>query len=495
MNNALVFPGQRIRTGQSKRLWLFQAAQLLVPFLLIGLIHYNTNQIVDAILSLFLFIAFLNSKRNSYWLAFFFLLVNPFGGVFSGEHPLIVLPAWGRGILFSEAFAVVAFLKALVTPSRLSYKHFRIPGLILLVNILMSIPTTLVFGVSAYSFLLIMRNCIHVLYLFAFPRLLSTDEEWGQFFNFLYIIVIAIFVNVMLEQLLHFKLAFLMGASSVGSGFGEILYGGDETLRFSNSANIALIALLSSLCFLASGNRRFPRVFLIANVFIVYFLTLMSATRGWILSLSFILFFSVLFNLRKMVRFGTVVFLVVLLIVANILILNSPRFASQYENMLYRMSTLQLLAEGDLTAGGTLQRLTFRFEWVQQGIALNPMFGVGFSQVFIKHFDPHTGNLNFILQGGYLGLVCWILAGLAFAIILLHKAVSLPPENPYRSYFLICFFFFIGLVIIHSSSVMLFFYTTRTGHAYSIYMFLAYCFYTMNQADKYTAAMLQKVEE
>ena len=484
-----------MRFGQSKRLWLFQAAQLLVPFLLIGVIHYNTNQIVDSILSLFLFIAFLRSKRNSYWLALFFLLIDPFGGVFSGRHPFVALPAWGRGIFFSEAFAIVAFLKALASPNRISFKHFRIPGLIMLVNILMSIPTTLVFGVSAHSLLLIMRNCIHILYLFAFPRLLSTDEEWDQFFRFLFIIVIATFVNVVMEQLLPFKLAFLLGASSVGSGFGEILYGGDETLRFSNSVDIALIALLSSLCYLASGNRKFPRVFLITIIFIIYFLTLMAATRGWILSLSFILFFSILFNLRKMVRFGTVVFLIVLLIVGNIMILNSPRFSSQYENMLYRMGTLQLLAEGDITAGGTLQRLTFRFEWVQQGIAMNPMFGVGFSQVFIKYFDPHTGNLNYILHGGYFGLVCWILAGLAFAIILLHKAVSLPQGHPYRSYFVILLFFFLGLVVIHSSSVMLFFYTIRTGQAFGVYMFLSYCFYTMNRADQYTAAMLQREEE
>jgi len=481
--------GKSLNPEERSRIWVISFASLLIPYLFIGLLHYNTNQLVDTIISLFLFIAFFNSKQNSYWMALFFLLISPFGGIFSGDHPFVAIPVWERGIYFSEVFAVVALIKALQMPRVLSFKYFKISGIFLLANLVLSIPTSFVFGVSAYSFLYVLRNSIHVLYLFAFPLLLSTQEEWDQFFHYLFIIVIILFVNTILEQVLHYRLAFLLGAGSINSGFGHTLYKGDEVLRFSNSAGIALIAFVAALYQIVGKRQRFPRVLLFCVVYMIYFLTLLSATRGWILSLSTVLFFTVFFNARKMLSVGSVFFFILILITVVLLISNNDSLKAQYDNMLYRMSTLELLAEGDVTAGNTLSRLTSHADWVREGIALSPMFGVGFSEVFIEHIDPHTGNLNYILQGGFFGLACWILTGITFLLTLIHKVLSLPKDNPYRPSLNILIIFFIGLLIIHSSSVMLFFYFTHGDLAFAIYTFFAFCLFTMNIADRYTAYM------
>jgi O-antigen ligase len=70
-----------------------------------------------------------------------------------------------------------------------------------------------------------------------------------------------------------------------------------------------------------------------------------------------------------------------------------------------RLSSIQLLISGDLTAGGTLQRLDVRMPKVMNKFWESPIIGWGFSNGFQEYKDGHVGHANILLNIGLLGYV------------------------------------------------------------------------------------------
>jgi hypothetical protein len=111
------------------------------------------------------------------------------------------------------------------------------------------------------------------------------------------------------------------------------------------------------------------------------------------------------------------------------------------------------------------------------------MFGVGFSEVFIDTIDPLTGNLNYILQGGFFGLRL-----LDFnrdnVFIDLDSQSSFPTkDNPYRpslQYSDNLFHRLVNHPQFIGNAVFLF---QHGDLAFAIFTFFAFCLFTMNIAD------------
>jgi hypothetical protein len=106
--------GKILESGRKVSIWVISFASLLIPYLFIGLLHYNTNQLVDTIISLFLLLPFsIPSKTATGWPYF---PPNKHLAVIFLAIPFVAIPVWERGIYFSEVFAVVALIKALQMP-------------------------------------------------------------------------------------------------------------------------------------------------------------------------------------------------------------------------------------------------------------------------------------------------------------------------------------------------------------------------------------------
>ena len=82
-----------------------------------------------------------------------------------------------------------------------------------------------------------------------------------------------------------------------------------------------------------------------------------------------------------------------------------PTLNKQVRGALDRYETLSLLAKGDLTAGGTLSRLTERKPKLMKAYSESSVIlGDGFSNSYFEHNDCHIGYHNLLLNTGIFGV-------------------------------------------------------------------------------------------
>jgi Flp pilus assembly secretin CpaC len=94
----------------------------------------------------------------------------------------------------------------------------------------------------------------------------------------------------------------------------------------------------------------------------------------------------------------------VLIIGVSILLINFiPALGRQFELVSRRYETLFLLASGDFTAGGTLQRIDVRIPEIMKWVNQSPLLGFGFSNTFYENADNDIGFHTLLLNLGYAG--------------------------------------------------------------------------------------------
>ena len=87
------------------------------------------------------------------------------------------------------------------------------------------------------------------------------------------------------------------------------------------------------------------------------------------------------------------------------IVLTIPKINLQILQVVERTLTMEDLAKGDLTAGGSLSRLTERGPRVMKKFYEQPVLGYGFSEEYYKFLDGHVGNQSLLLNGGIIGFI------------------------------------------------------------------------------------------
>ena len=189
--------------------------------------------------------------------------------------------------------------------------------------------------------------------------------------------------------------------------------------------------------------------------FVGLFSILLTATRGWIIASSILLlgtFF--LFGLSRSI---TKLFRLVIVSVFGFWVVVSqfPVLKPQVDASFERLATIEALAAGDITAGGTLGRLNVRSPKVMKKFWESPVFGWGFSNEYFDNHDQHVGHQNILLNIGVLGYV--FIMGLFISIWI--KTWRLSRRKEIRRYEgnapLVYLFSLIAVFVIHSSSTQL----------------------------------------
>ncbi|MBL7775300.1 MAG: O-antigen ligase family protein [Saprospiraceae bacterium] len=176
----------------------------------------------------------------------------------------------------------------------------------------------------------------------------------------------------------------------------------------------------------------------------------LSATRGWLLGFSLGLILYLVLVLRLSIkRLATVVGTGAVMVAALMLL---PVVKTQFDNAFKRFTTLEKLASGDVTAGGTLSRINERSPRVLDKWSEAPFTGWGFSDAFFKHGDFHVGNQNILLHAGIIGAILMGFFIIFFHWALLARSLQLHRGNPYKAPLLVFVVFFPGWFLIHSSS-------------------------------------------
>ena len=432
----------------------------LILFVLSVIIDYYTPQGVRMVYQFVLLFLFYKSKNNFLYLALIFTVINQPGDLFAGDYAFSIIKDSPIGNLFFEmVFIFIAVLKSLKNKS-LQNDFFLKENVLIL--ILYFIFLIIVFGV--YKLPAIFRLTLPWLFLFIIPRLFSRIEDYIRFFNiifyFTFIVLIFQIVNILTSRPI---------ANLLGSGYFTLvssLNGTEKLLRPTQGIPISFLALLGAMFFQNYKYKIFKNKFLNIIIVLSFFSIILSATRGWILAVLFILIIYLFFFSRKKV--STILGFAFTATAVIVALSFTPILQTQTDKALKRFETILLLAQGDVTAGGTLKRIDERGPRVMKKFDDSPIIGSGFGQDAINYSDDHVGNQNLLMHTGIVGFGLFLLLLFSFIRKLFNLNSTLSGKNKFKSVHLSFILFLLGLIIIHSTSRQVFNFVTDMGMGFII---------------------------
>lgn len=356
------------------------------------------------------------SKRDYFWIVFFFILLERPSGLFSGglKDDPYRLPIYtlGPGISFAlyELYILVIFFKTLFLKrfrnnSSKPFFQKELKILLLLYVILILISPLMGMGVNSLSNVIKLSLSLTLFY--SLFRLINSEEELIRFIK-----VIFPFAFIALFLQIYYLINGEDIVALVKPGMREI-YDELETntaqswIRPIEMGHAMLITFTATLWLLLKRHSEFRKPYLILinmTSFLVIFLT---GTRSWIVafSIGYLIFFIIAGR-----KISGILIRSVLSIIAFIIILNTiPVLNKQIKNSWSRVITVEKILEGDITAGGTASRFDIRAPRVMEGfLSSSILLGAGFSNLFYNYADGHVGYHNILLNAGFAGFAIFV---------------------------------------------------------------------------------------
>jgi hypothetical protein len=440
----------------------WKVSQFLALVLVSILANYFAPKFMASVLWIVVLVAYARSKDEGFWLAYFLVLSDGFFGFFGMYAAMLNVIPGLPGIEAGQIYIIIGIVKAYSRP--LNYTPFYNHLLkILLIYLVFLLVQGYVIGVSLeinVQFRLI-KWLVPLFMLYSIPRLFTRVEQYRDVFLYLFPVAI---------MALGAQIFTLVTAHSPMQHFGvakkakfAIKVTKEKTYRGLYNEMILLITFFGALFFLAFRPGKYFKtgylfLILLANFASVF----LSATRGWVICFSFSLILSLIFVLRLSPKRILPMLLLILVFAWGSTFI--PVVGLQITNAVKRLLTLEKLAEGDMSAGGTLIRLNTRGPRVMKKFAETPLTGLGFSTEFMEADDFHVGNQNILMHSGIIGYALMHFFFIYFMFRLFVRNLMLPPEHTYKGTLLVFCIFFPAWFMLHSSSQQFFsYYQTVQG--------------------------------
>lgn len=391
------------------------------------------------------FVLFLRSKNNVFWVAFLFILIsNPLGLFYYKPYDWMLSVTNTIGIPYTSIFGIIFFLKAkYVLKTEIVKLHdylkpyYKVFGLYVLFLLVLSF----VFGHSMASIYRIIISLSSFLLFYSLPRFFRYKELVHlNRILFLFVIIhsFLIFYDIIFQgQFIKF---ITFGKSFTGAAFTESI------IRILGGMGLNLYVIVIAIFYIFRNESAFKKWYLWLVIILAYLAILASATRGWMIASTFFLVATLLSALfGKGINFKSVTALFV--IAAIVIILIPQGLNNNLTSAFVRLSTVESIAEGDLTAEGTAIRLTERGPRALKRFNESPVFGFGYSQVTEEYYDGHVGNHSLLIMGGIVGMAI-VYFTVIFIIFFLFRA-SNKHSGKGLYYFGLAL---ISIMIIHSTS-------------------------------------------
>lgn len=417
--------------------------------LAIGAVYFATEMVAN-VFFIFTLIAYFLSKDEPFWLAFFLALHDGFFGFFGAfETTLAALPGL-PAIEVTQLYILLSVIKArMAKPGyRPFYQtHLAILGIYLAFLVLQGYIVGLAPAMNIRF--RVLKDIVPLLTFYSIPRLFDTKKSYRELFVYLFFIALFAFAAQAMNIFFFQSPPVYFGISNALNEF-DMEITPDNPYRGFYNVDVVLITLFGAFFFLARKTNGFPSVLcylIIATNLLIAFL---SASRGWILffslvTVSFFLFIEKL-SPKKILAFAAV---------SSVLLglaLFQPAIQTQAEGTMKRLQTLKALKQGDITAGGTLLRLSIRGPRVMKQWKASPLAGWGFSDHFYQYRDGHVGNQNILMHSGLAGLLLLYSFFGYFLFKLGDLSFRLPPGHPDKKAALVFLIFFAGWFFLHSTS-------------------------------------------
>jgi hypothetical protein len=402
---------------------------------------YLLPDLVATVWYLILLILYVKSDDEPFWLAFFLTTVDGFLG-FLGLYQvtLEVFPGM-PGVELVQFYFLLSVYKAINNKKRgrVFYEKYLV---ILLIFIIFRIIWGQILGFSGglNAYFRIIKGFLPLLLFYSLPRLFTDIDTYRRFFRFIYIIFFLGFCTQIFSLITGITPLTTLQLTE------EQLKDTDEFRSFFNTMS-TLLALLGAMFFL-NIKTEYNKSYYILIIFCAFVMTFLSATRGWIIGFGIIILLSVLFVIKtkRIIRLVSISAVLVLVSLANPKVQNQVRFTIE------RLSALEAIAEGDITASGTLQRLNTRAPRVMAKWSERPVLGWAASDVAREYSDGHVANQNLLMTSGIVG-ISLLYGFLIYFLFKIYAAYNgLKSNSPFKSALPVFIIFLMGWFIIHSTS-------------------------------------------
>lgn len=449
------------------------------------IVYYSPSPIIPRIVFLIILFIIYNSKKDYFWLAWIFVIVDSPGHLFSGgafgdTQRIPIYPiSPGEVLSFYDLLAIVYLLK--IFSRKTDYSQFIFLSQVRIFVGIIFFYLGLSFLLFGLDFTAFYRSISPWIFVYAIIAFMHSEEKFYRFNKLIFPFV----VFAILAQVFSFiQGQHLVNYLKIG---GEYQFKEHLAILIDENAErpgrnlysifIILYSLTLAVVYYSRKNSVFPKNYLVFLIIAAFFSTILTGTRGFLLSSSVIVFGSILLGIKNMTmtfRYATIVGLII--IVSIEFSSYVPILGRQLELVTQRYQTLYLLAQGDLTMGGTLERLTIRKPRIMKIIKQSPFFGFGFSKTYYLHADNDIGFYTVILNVGYLGSIALHI----LFIVIMAKIFQVSSMRSYNSVYqnsgYIFLFGFAGIIIFHITTNIAFGLTPSANESmherYMIYGFL-----------------------
>lgn len=402
-----------------------------------------------------------HSKNNALWLVLFIVFIDNPGYFFvTGMRDAIgrtpIYPLFVGGITFTDLFAFALIFKSLKVKGVII--TYRRGMLVLAVLIVFLFFYTFAFTVTTNSMISFVRRFTIWIFIFSIPRLLISKQDWIMFFKLLFPFIFLIFADQMHVFIQGKPIAAIFNPQlRIYHAMKEVEEGTELASRAMSGAATLIIIYTGALIILLNKElkKQFRSGYLYILIFTPFIVVLLSATRGWFLAFTFIFIASSLVAGGQQLIKRIAPYFVILAITFFAVLSAFPLLQTQASNAWARISTLERVAQGDLTAGGTVNRWTGVVPELLVSVYENPL-GYGFSAEAYELMNEHGGLVNPMIEFGVIGYAIILIFIFAIMAKLFHVHNKLHANNPYKKVLMVSFYSFMGLFIIHLTSRQIF---------------------------------------
>lgn len=411
---------------------------------------YFASKTIASLFYVCVIIAYLIDRDEPVWLTFFFVISDGFLGFFNNFDAVVSIIPGLPDVEIGQFYVIATIAKAWrssAAPVPLFYRHL---GSAILVYVLFLVAQGYAIGVTPelkFHFRIV-KYVLPLALFMTLPRLMTRSEDYRTTFElFAPFALLALFAQVF-TLVTHHAPSQVLGVRQELE-FTEVL-GRGQTYRGFYSSGMVLISFFGALFALTTERVPWKRLVFLAVVGADVLAAFLSATRGWVIAFGVLL---VLYGVLIMrLRPGRIALGAAFGAVVLFALFRVPAVRHQFEEASERMITVGALAKGDVTAGGTLERLDRRAPRVMKKWSGSPLTGWGFSNEYREYGDSHVGNHNLLLHGGIVGALLMAAFLLFFAWKLAAVALALQPADVRRQGLLVFPVFLVAWFIIHSSS-------------------------------------------
>ena len=429
---------------------------LLLLLIVTTVIIYSAPVMVIRLFFLLLLFQFYRSDKGYFWLVFLFILIETPGGLFTGFEGIEVkrIPMYpitsGISLGFYDLFMILALIKIYIKRIR-SPIFLKAPMNMLLAYFVFLYIYSILLGMSSGSHIYAFRIFLTFSMFIVIPSLLGNQEQLGKFIGLILPCVLMFFATQVYQiasggkELLGFLVPEKISPTYLETG---------EMIRPETGANLVFYTNFISLLILSFSIKTGKKFYLLFIATISFLSIIFTGTRGWFLAFIFFLLGFIFVNSNNPVKsFG---YIIVTILIFLMFYFSAPLLKHQVDAAIQRLTTVELILQGDPTAGGTNLRLTERNDNVMNKFRENPIFGFGFSDEFNKFNDGHVGNQNLLLNVGIVGFSLFFIVIFLYIRKIVLARSTLKQNNGYRKGINIFIVGILALYIIHSSSVQIF---------------------------------------